>query len=150
MEKLTKAEILSSISDSTGSTKDEIHLIIDSVMDEIKSALDEGKVVELRGFGTLEIRRRNAKAVARNPRTGETTSSEAHGVVCFRPGKELKEKCWDLRHQIEIPSEIMYGLTRFAPFALSTHVIPAPRRLRQQRWSLSWINQKLWLSKVRR
>jgi integration host factor subunit alpha len=95
--KLTKAEIVESITEKTGVNKKTVHEIVDTFFDQLKIALSEDKVVELRGFGTFEIRTRKGREKARNPKTGETVSVKNHGVAVFRPGKELKETVWQLR-----------------------------------------------------
>jgi nucleoid DNA-binding protein len=96
-EKLTKAEIVETISQISGVNKKDVHLIIDTFFDQVKSALFQDKIVELRGFGTFELRTRKGRAKARNPKTGETVQVHDHGVAVFRPGKELKENSWSLR-----------------------------------------------------
>lgn len=95
--KLTKAQIVESISAEVDVSKKDIHYIIDQFFDEVKNALLEDKVVEFRGFGTFEVRTRKGRERARNPKTGETVQVRNHGVVVFRPGKELKEASWSLR-----------------------------------------------------
>ena len=95
--KLTKAQIVESISAEVDVSKKDIHYIIDQFFNEVKAALLEDKVVEFRGFGTFEVRTRKGRERARNPKTGETVQVRNHGVVVFRPGKELKEASWSLR-----------------------------------------------------
>ena len=95
--KLTKAELVEKISETAGLTKKQIHGIIDVFLQELKEALVEDKVIEFRGFGTFEVKTRKGREKARNPKTGQTVTVENHGVVNFRPGKELKEKIWNLR-----------------------------------------------------
>lgn len=95
--KLTKAEMVENIAQKSGLSKKDVHFIIDSFFAEVKSALVEDRVVELRGFGTFEIRTRKGRDKARNPKTGETVRVKDHGVAVFRPGKELKEDTWALR-----------------------------------------------------
>ena len=97
-EKLTKAEIIEHVSEKSQVPKKVIHDIFDSFIEEIKSALLEDRIVELRGFGTFEIRTRKGREKARNPRTGETLPVSNHGVPVFRPGKELKAEAWELRN----------------------------------------------------
>lgn len=94
--KLTKADIIDSINQKTGTNRKDIHAVIDLFIDEIKAALTKGRVVELRGFGTFEIRIRKGRKKARNPKTGEPVSVGAHGVAAFRPGKELKQDVWNI------------------------------------------------------
>lgn len=95
--KLTKAEIIESIYEKLGINRKDIHNVIDEFFEEVKSGLDEDKVVELRGFGTFEIRTRKGRERARNPKTGDIVPVSAHGVAVFRPGKELKQIAWPLR-----------------------------------------------------
>ena len=95
--KITKADIISAINEETGIQNRDIHVIIDNLFEVIKEALAEDKVIELRGFGTFEIRTRKGRERARNPRTGEIVPVDTHGMAVFRPGKELKESCWGLR-----------------------------------------------------
>jgi nucleoid DNA-binding protein len=45
-----------------------------------------GKTVELRGFGTFEVKKRKGRKRARNPKTGENVAVKDHGVATFRPG----------------------------------------------------------------
>jgi integration host factor subunit beta len=95
--KLTKAEIVETLIEKTGFDKKEILLIVDTIFEEIRAALSEDKIVELRGFGTFEIRTRKGRSKARNPRTGELIQVHDHGVTIFRAGKELKESARALR-----------------------------------------------------
>lgn len=96
-KKLTKAEIIENIHEATGLNRKDIHAVIDELFDQLKTGLQDDKVVELRGFGTFEIRTRKGRDRARNPKTGEIVPVRAHGVAVFRPGKELKQIAWDLR-----------------------------------------------------
>ncbi|ORC38267.1 HU family DNA-binding protein [Marispirochaeta aestuarii] len=95
--KLTKAEIIDSIFEKTGVNRKDVHRILDEFFDQLKDGLQEDRVVELRGFGTFEIRTRKGREKARNPKTGEIVPVSAHGVAVFRPGKELKQIAWPLR-----------------------------------------------------
>ena len=96
-DKLTKAAIIESIHEKLGTNRNDIHLVIDELFEEIKDGLKEDRVIELRGFGTFEIRTRKGREKARNPKTGDLVSVETHGVAIFRPGKELKDAVWNLR-----------------------------------------------------
>jgi len=96
MDKLTKAEIIEQIYPKVRVSKKNIHTILDLFFDEVKNGLLEDRVIELRGFGTFEIKTRKGRK-ARNPKTGDTVQVENHGVAVFRPGRELKKKAWSLR-----------------------------------------------------
>jgi integration host factor subunit beta len=95
--KLTKAEIIENIYEDIDVNKKDIHNIIDLLFEEIKKGLISDKIVELRGFGTFEIRLRKGRNDARNPKTGEKISVKNHGVTAFRPGQELKKIAWPKR-----------------------------------------------------
>jgi len=97
--KLTKAEIIERINEETELSRTDIHSVIDSLFDILKEGLSNDQVIELRGFGTFEIRTRKGRERARNPKTGEIVPVDTHGVAVFRPGKELKRLAWPLRQQ---------------------------------------------------
>jgi integration host factor subunit beta len=81
----------------------EIRSIMDFFIDEIKEALLRQQVIELRGFGTFEIKIRKGRPKARNPRTGETISTHSHGSAAFRPGRELKQALWNISDEAGDP-----------------------------------------------
>ncbi len=95
--KLTKAEIIDNIQTKLDLNRPDVHCVVDEFFEEIKRGLEEDRVIELRGFGTFEVRTRKGRERARNPKTGEIVAVETHGVAIFRPGKELKDSVWDLR-----------------------------------------------------
>ncbi|MCL2600708.1 MAG: integration host factor subunit beta [Treponema sp.] len=97
VKKITKADVVSEIYDKTGMTRKEIVKVLDLFVHEVKTALVQRCVVELRGFGTFEVKIRKARPRARNPKTGETVSVRSHGVVSFRPGRDLKQDVWNIR-----------------------------------------------------
>ena len=66
-------------------------LIVDTVFDSMVAALEGGNRIELRGFGTFEIRVREPR-LGRNPKSGSKVSLGVRKVPFFKAGKELKEK----------------------------------------------------------
>ena len=96
--KRTKADIVEKIFQTIPLGKKDIHQVIDALFEEMKAALGEDKILQLRGLGTFMLRTRKKQESARNPKTGETVEVNAHGVVVFRPGKELKEATRALRN----------------------------------------------------
>ncbi|MGX8685819.1 MAG: HU family DNA-binding protein [Spirochaetales bacterium] len=95
--KLTKAVIIENLYNKISVDRDTIHTVIDSFFEEIKGGLEKDQVIELRGFGTFEVRERKGREKARNPKTGELVAVDKHGVAVFRPGKELKDQVWNLK-----------------------------------------------------
>lgn len=96
-DKLTKATIIENLHEQLGYNRNEIHKVIDCFFEEIKNGLNADQIIELRGFGTFEIRTRKGREKARNPKTGHMVSVQTHGVAVFRPGKEIKEMVWNIR-----------------------------------------------------
>jgi integration host factor subunit beta len=93
-DKTTKAELIELLASKTGLKQKDIHKLIDDLWNEIAKSMLEGNTIELRGFGTFEIKKRKGRANARNPKTGEIVVVEDHGVASFRPGRELKLEAW--------------------------------------------------------
>jgi integration host factor subunit beta len=96
VKKFTKADIVDALYEKTGMSRKEIRTIMDLFINEVKDALMRQQVIELRGFGTFEVKVRKARAKARNPRTGETISIRSHGIVTFHSGRELKQDVWTI------------------------------------------------------
>ena len=100
MNKFTKADIIDAIYNKTdnkaGIHRKEIKDVVDSFIEELKTALIANKIIELRGFGTFEIKTRKGRQKARNPKTGEILSVGSHGIVVFRSGRDLKRDVWPL------------------------------------------------------
>jgi integration host factor subunit beta len=88
---VTKADIVEKIAEKTGLNKREAFLVVDLLIEDIKKALSEGDKVELRGFGSFKVKKRNPRK-ARNPRTGETVNVPAKLIPFFKVSKALKEK----------------------------------------------------------
>ncbi|MDR2021598.1 MAG: HU family DNA-binding protein [Treponema sp.] len=113
--KFTKADIVDSVYEKTGMNRKEIRTIIDLFIDEIKDALMKSMIIELRGFGTFEVRLRKGRQRARNPKTGDPVSVTSHGIAAFRPGRELKQDVWNLGGPPEAagfsPDEVKPGKT---------------------------------------
>ena len=97
--KFTKADIIDALYEKTGMSRTEIRGAVDLFLDEMKEALMRRQIIELRGFGTFEVKVRKARPRARNPKTGETIVIRSHGVVAFRSGRELKQAVWAINDE---------------------------------------------------
>ncbi|MDR3272094.1 MAG: integration host factor subunit beta [Flavobacteriaceae bacterium] len=87
---MTKADIVSSISNKLGLEKSETQKVVEVFMDEIKSAMTKGDNIYLRGFGTFLIKKRAAKT-GRNISKNTTINIPAHNVPSFKPAKSFVE-----------------------------------------------------------
>lgn len=61
------------------------------MLDRITEALADGDKIEIRGFGSLTVRKRRARS-GRNPSTGKIVEIGETKVVNFRTGRELRER----------------------------------------------------------
>lgn len=86
---MTKADIADIISKGTGLTKIETATVIDGFLATVSYALQNGKRVEIRGFGTFCLRERKEKHVP-NPRTGKMMIIPHRIVPDFKPSQQLK------------------------------------------------------------
>ena len=104
LSKLTKADIVDAIYSKTSIDRKDVREVVDIFIEEVKAALISHRVIELRGFGTFEIKIRKGREKARNPRTGETLSVSSHGIASFRAGRELRRDVWDLKKEAPEPA----------------------------------------------
>jgi len=86
---LTKAEIVELMSEKLELRKKDIAMVIDLFFEIVKEGLRNEEHIELRGFGTFEVKTREERE-ARNPKTGESVIVPKRKVPYFRPGRELK------------------------------------------------------------
>lgn len=88
---MTRSELISKLSFlHRDLTQNQIEAIVSRIFGEITEALTSGGRVELRGFGTFSLRKRDAR-IGRNPRTGQTVDVDSKAVPFFKSGKELRE-----------------------------------------------------------
>ena len=87
---MTKAELVEEVSRVSDLTKKHSEVIVDTVFKSIITALQRGEKIELRGFGSFRLRRREPRK-GRNPKTGDKVDVPPKKVPYFKPGKELKE-----------------------------------------------------------
>ena len=69
----------------------EIEKTVDTFFDTITMSLTNSKKVELRGFGSFGVKKREAR-LARNPKTGSTVAVSAKKISFFKMGKGMKEQ----------------------------------------------------------
>ena len=87
---MTKADLIAEVSRSAELSKKDAENIVNVFLDRIVDALKEGEKIELRGFGSFKLRKRNSR-IGRNPRTSEAVQVPAKKVPYFKPGKDLKK-----------------------------------------------------------
>ena len=87
---MTKAEIVSKISDKLGIEKGDVQATVESFMEEVKISLEGGDNVYLRGFGSFIVKTR-AEKTGRNISKNTTIKIPAHNIPAFKPAKVFVE-----------------------------------------------------------
>jgi len=87
---MTKAALVDEVARVSDLTKKHSEVIVETVFRSIIEALHRGEKIELRGFGSFRLRRREPRK-GRNPKTGDRVEVPSKRVPYFKPGKELKE-----------------------------------------------------------
>jgi DNA-binding protein HU-beta len=88
---MTKAELISKISEDAGITKVAAGTALESFMTAVEKTLKKGDKLTLTGFGTFSVSKRAARK-GRNPFTGEAIKIKAKKVAKFKASKELSGK----------------------------------------------------------
>ena len=86
---LTKDVLVELIRDKAGYPIKEARDIVEMILEDIKSQLEQGKDVKISGFGKWSIKSKKSRP-GRNPHTGERIEISARKVVAFHPSDKLR------------------------------------------------------------
>ena len=87
---MTKADLISEITEKTGVEKIAVQATVESLMTSIIDAMESGKNVYLRGFGSFVIKKR-AEKTGRDISKNTTIIIPEHFVPTFKPAKTCVE-----------------------------------------------------------
>ena len=87
---MNKSELIVAVAEKAALSKKDAEKAVKAVFDAVADALVAGDKVQLVGFGTFEVRARDART-GKNPRTGEVIKIAASKVPAFKAGKALKD-----------------------------------------------------------
>ena len=87
---MNKTELIAAAAQAVGMTKKDTERVLNAALDTITAALRNGDKVQLSGFGTFELKDREAR-VGRNPHTKESVEIPATTVPVFKASKVLKD-----------------------------------------------------------
>ncbi len=85
---MNKAELIDAIAAKSGLDKKQSGAALAAMIESVEEALVGGERVQLVGFGTWSVNRREAR-MGRNPRNKESIEIPAKNVVRFKPGASL-------------------------------------------------------------
>lgn len=88
---LTKADIITTISNELGFSKRQSIDLVDSLLEIIKKSLETGDDVLVSGFGKFCVKEKNARK-GRNPATGQDMMLSPRKVVTFKCSGKLRDK----------------------------------------------------------
>jgi integration host factor beta subunit len=88
---MTKSGLIEAVADRTPHiSKKDTEIVVNTIFESMAEALREGHRIEIRGFGSFQVKIREARE-GRNPKTGEPVHISAKRTPFFKVGKELKE-----------------------------------------------------------
>jgi integration host factor subunit beta len=88
---ITKSDLIEQLSDALKLPKGKAEAVVNVMFDSMVDALQRGERIEIRGFGSFEVRSYRAYE-GRNPRTGEPVHVRPKRLPFFKVGKELRER----------------------------------------------------------
>jgi nucleoid DNA-binding protein len=91
MANISKKDLCVEISGNTGLTQVDTKITIEEFFGAVSKSLQNGKNIEIRGFGRFKIKPKKAR-VARNPKTGETVKVKAGYKPIFQASRELLKR----------------------------------------------------------
>ncbi len=88
---MTKSALIEEVAKRTPHiSKKDTEVVVNTIFDSMIEALRTGDRIEIRGFGSFQVKIREARD-GRNPKTGEPVHISAKRTPFFKVGKELKE-----------------------------------------------------------
>ena len=88
---MTKGGLIEAVAENTPHiSKKDTEIVVNTIFDSMARALQDGERIEIRGFGSFQVKVREARE-GRNPKTGEPVQISAKRTPFFKVGKELKE-----------------------------------------------------------
>jgi DNA-binding protein HU-beta len=87
---MTKTELIDKVAEKSGLTKKDSQKAIEAFISTTTQILKKGDKVQLVGFGSFEVHKREARK-GRNPQTGAEIKISARKVPVFKAGKALKD-----------------------------------------------------------
>ncbi len=91
MNTLTRADLAEAINRKVGLSRSESLAMVESILDHMSQALEDGENVKISGFGTFLLRDKGER-IGRNPKTGVEVPITPRRVLTFRASQMLKER----------------------------------------------------------
>ena len=87
---MNKSELITLAAQNAGMARKDAERVINAAIDAMTAALVNGDKVQLSGFGSFEVKDREAR-IGRNPHTKEAVEIPATKVPVFKASKALRD-----------------------------------------------------------
>ncbi|RCK26367.1 integration host factor subunit alpha [Thalassospira lucentensis] len=88
---ITRADLAEAVYQEVGLSRNESAQLLETVLDEISTALIKDEVVKISSFGSFSVRQKGQR-IGRNPKTGDEVPILPRKVLVFRPSQVLKAR----------------------------------------------------------
>jgi len=89
---MTRSELIEKLSSQFQHLlQKDAELVVRNILDSMSDTRNNGKRIEIRGFGSFSLNKRPAR-IGRNPKTGEKVHISEKLVPHFKAGKELRSR----------------------------------------------------------
>jgi len=87
---MNKTDLVAQVSNATALPRNTAEVAVNTIFRAVTDSLAKGEAVAIAGFGTFQVKQREARK-GRNPRTGAEITIAASKTPAFKAGKPLKD-----------------------------------------------------------
>ena len=91
---LVKDNLIQSLYDECGLSKEKSKVLVETIFELVKKALESGEDVLISGFGKFTVREKGARR-GRNPATGEDLTLNPRRVITFKCSPVMRDRIND-------------------------------------------------------
>lgn len=88
---MTRSQLIVKIARQTGLPNAQVETVLDTLVEDIIDALQQGEKVTIAGFGRFEMRQRKTKAYT-NPKTKVSSQLDPTSIPGFKASGLMKQK----------------------------------------------------------
>lgn len=104
---INRSDLIQQVADKFRIEPNDAESIVRIILEALSQSLISGERIEIRGFGSFELRFRPSRT-ARNPKTGATVTTKPRYSIHFKPGKEMRER---VQESMKKPEADLQALT---------------------------------------
>ena len=87
---MLKKHLIDQVAEDLTLSKQDVGMALEIMLETMSNALEDGRRIELRGFGSFSLRKRKARST-KNPKTGKIMHIPERKTVHFTMSKSVKE-----------------------------------------------------------